>query len=250
MAKKRQAPGERASLLDKPRVLYAEPGYLSQGLFYGVLLLLGSVGSLGCFFGAFQVPVSPWPAVAVGSVCLLFFLVLFLWKRPSWVLSLVGIVLWGAAVWYFFPDLIQGCAHTVNLVLEAYGNKLGTALPQLATDTATLREIQRQCTVFCCLFPLPLPVLPGMGAGGAQKRLWGLLRHRFFGLCAHAHLPGAPCALPGSAAGVLGCDAAVFPPPLASATGCWKTTAGSTPQAVGWPGLPCWPCCWWGRHWP
>ena len=87
MAKKRQAPGERASLLDKPRVLYAEPGYLSQGLFYGVLLLLGSVGALGCFFGAFQVPVSPWPAVAVGSVCLLFFLVLFLWKRPSWVLS-------------------------------------------------------------------------------------------------------------------------------------------------------------------
>ena len=155
MAKKRQAPGERASLLDKPRVLYAEPGYLSQGLFYGVLLLLGSVGALGCFFGTFQVPVSPWPAVAVGSVCLLFFLVLFLWKRPSWVLSLVGIVLWGAAVWYFFPDLIQGCAHTVNLVLEAYGNKLGTALPQLAADTATLREIQRQCTVFCCLFLFP-----------------------------------------------------------------------------------------------
>ena len=82
MAKKRQAPGERASLLDKPRVLYAEPGYLSQGLFYGVLLLLGSVGSLGCFFGAFQVPVSPWPAVAVGSGCLLFFLVLFYGSGP------------------------------------------------------------------------------------------------------------------------------------------------------------------------
>ena len=46
MAKKRQAPGERASLLDKPRVLYAEPGYLSQGLFYGILLLLGGVGAL------------------------------------------------------------------------------------------------------------------------------------------------------------------------------------------------------------
>lgn len=155
MAKKRQAPGERASLLDKPHVLYAEPGYLSQGLFYGILLLLGGVGALGCFFGAFQVPVSPWPAVAVGSVYLLFFLVLFLWKRPPWALSLMGIALWGAAVWYFFPDLIQGCAHTVNLVLEAYGDKLSTTLPQLAAGSATPGEVQRQCTVFCCLFLFP-----------------------------------------------------------------------------------------------
>ena len=40
--------------------------------------------------------------------------------------------------------------------------------------------------------PLSLPVLPGMGAGGHKSAFWGLLRHRFFGLCAHAHLPGTP----------------------------------------------------------
>ena len=42
-------------LLDKPRILSAEPGALSQWLFYGALLLLGTLGALGCFFGAFPV---------------------------------------------------------------------------------------------------------------------------------------------------------------------------------------------------
>ena len=31
-------------LLDKPRILSAEPGALSQWLFYGALLLLGTLG--------------------------------------------------------------------------------------------------------------------------------------------------------------------------------------------------------------
>lgn len=101
MAKKRQAPGERASLLDKPRVLYAEPGYLSQGLFYGILLLLAAWAPWDAFLGLSRYRYPP-ARCAVGSVYLLFFLVLFLWKRPPWALSLMGIALWGAAVWYFF----------------------------------------------------------------------------------------------------------------------------------------------------
>lgn len=249
MAKKRQAPRERASLLDKPRVLYAEPGYLSQGLFYGILLLLGGVGALGCFFGAFQVPVSPWPAVAVGSVYLLFFLVLFLWKRPPWALSLMGIALWGAAVWYFFPDLIQGCAHTVNLVLEAYGDKLSTTLPQLAAGSATPGEVQRQCTVFCCLFLFPYLFFLAWVLVGCKNSFGAFCVTGFFACVPMliSLVPPAPflAALLGFWAVML-----LFPPPLASATGCWKTTAVSTPQAAGWPGHPCWSCCWWGRHWP
>ena len=34
-------------LLDKPRILSAEPGALSQWLFYGALLLLGTLGRQG-----------------------------------------------------------------------------------------------------------------------------------------------------------------------------------------------------------
>ena len=56
-----------SALLDKPRILFSEPGTPSQCLFYGALLALGSAGALGCFFGAFQVPVEPLPALLTGG---------------------------------------------------------------------------------------------------------------------------------------------------------------------------------------
>ena len=63
MAKTKQEAGEQTALLDKPRVLFSEPGGGAQVLFYGVLLALGCTGALGCFFGAFQVPVAPLPTL-------------------------------------------------------------------------------------------------------------------------------------------------------------------------------------------
>ena len=50
MSKKKHEAGETPRLLDKPRILYPEAGVLSQAVFYGVLLLLGGLGSLGCLF--------------------------------------------------------------------------------------------------------------------------------------------------------------------------------------------------------
>ena len=170
MAKTKQEAGEQTALLDKPRVLFSEPGGGAQVLFYGVLLALGCTGALGCFFGAFQVPVAPLPALGVGAVCLAFSLFLFLTKKPSWVASLVGIALWVGAVWYFFEDLVQGCAHTVNLVLEAYGNRLGVLMPQMATDPAlTHGQIQQQCTVFCCLLTFPYLFFLGWALAGHKS---------------------------------------------------------------------------------
>lgn len=170
MAKTKQEAGEQTALLDKPRVLFSEPGGGAQVLFYGVLLALGCTGALGCFFGAFQVPVAPLPALGVGAVCLAFSLFLFLTRKPSWVASLVGIALWVGAVWYFFEDLVQGCAHTVNLVLEAYGNRLGVLMPQMATDPAlTQGQIQQQCTVFCCLLTFPYLFFLGWALAGHKS---------------------------------------------------------------------------------
>ena len=170
MAKTKQEAGEQTALLDKPRVLFSEPSGGAQVLFYGVLLALGCTGALGCFFGAFQVPVAPLPALGVGAVCLAFSLFLFLTKKPSWVASLVGIALWVGAVWYFFEDLVQGCAHTVNLVLEAYGNRLGVLMPQMATDPAlTQGQIQQQCTVFCCLLTFPYLFFLGWALAGHKS---------------------------------------------------------------------------------
>ena len=86
-------------LLDKPRILSAEPGALSQWLFYGALLLLGTLGAFGCFFGAFQVPVAPVPAALCGIACLLACLFLFLVKNQPWAVSLALIGLW----WGWLP---------------------------------------------------------------------------------------------------------------------------------------------------
>ncbi len=172
MAKRKQEAGAHPSLLDKPRILFSEPGTIAQLLFYGPLFLLGSFGAMGCFFGSFQVPIAPAPVVVTGVVCLLFSLLLFLVKRPSWILSLAGIVLWVGAVWRFFGDLIQGCAHITNLVLEAYSDKFGLALPFLAvTPGLTEQDILRQCTIFCCLFTFPYLFFLGWVLVGRKSAL-------------------------------------------------------------------------------
>ena len=69
-------------------------------------------------------------------------------------------------------DLVQGCAHTVNLVLEAYGNRLGVLMPQMASDPAlTQGQIQQQCTVFCCLLTFPYLFFLGWALAGHKAPL-------------------------------------------------------------------------------
>ncbi len=159
-------------LLDRPRILAAEPKLLSQGLFYGVLLLLGGAGALGCFFGAFQVPVDPLPAVLSGLACLLFTLMLFLWKKHLWIPTLLGLGVWTGMVWWFFQDLMQGCARTVNLVLAAYEDKLGVTLPTLSIERGpTPSEIRGQCTLFFCLMAFPFLFFLGWLLVGRKSSL-------------------------------------------------------------------------------
>ena len=162
-------------LLDKPRILSAEPGALSQWLFYGALLLLGTLGALGCFFGAFQVPVAPVPAALCGLACLLACLFLFLVKNQPWAVSLALIGLWVGVVALFFRDLVQGCAHTVNGVLQAYSEKFGIALPSLAVDTLSPSVVERQCTVFFCLLTFPFLFFLGWFLVGKRSCLGAFL---------------------------------------------------------------------------
>ena len=168
---KRSEAGEASRLLDKPRILYPEPGGFSQALFYGALLLLGAAGSLGCLFGAFQVPLSLGPVAASGAACLGFCLALFAGRRPSWIVSLAGLGVWIGLVFFLFEDLIQGCAHTVNRILEAYGEKLGVALPILLTQTQELQQVRFQCTVFCCLCLFPYLFFLGWFLAGRKSGL-------------------------------------------------------------------------------
>ena len=174
MALKRNREAGEA-LLDKPRILSAEPGALSQWLFYGALLLLGTLGAFGCFFGAFQVPVAPVPAALCGIACLLACLFLFLVKNQPWAVSLALIGLWVGVVALFFRDLVQGCAHTVNGVLQAYSEKFGIALPSLAVDTLSPSVVERQCTVFFCLLTFPFLFFLGWFLVGKRSCLGAFL---------------------------------------------------------------------------
>ena len=67
-------------LLDKPRILSAEPGALSQWLFTARCCCWAPWG-IRLLFGAFQVPVAPVPAALCGIACLLACLFLFLVKN-------------------------------------------------------------------------------------------------------------------------------------------------------------------------
>lgn len=51
MAKTKQEAGEQTALLDKPRVLFSEPGGGAQVLFYGVLLAWGCTGAWAASLG-------------------------------------------------------------------------------------------------------------------------------------------------------------------------------------------------------
>ncbi|MGI6255881.1 MAG: transglutaminase-like domain-containing protein [Acutalibacter sp.] len=168
-------------LLDRPRILFAEPKLLSQCLFYGVLLLLGSAGALGCFFGTFQVPLAPLPVILAGAVSLLFTLGLFLGKKPLWIPTLLGLMLWVILVWRFFEQVLQGCAQTLNLVLAAYEDKLGVPLPYLEVQQGlTSQEIRTQCTWFCCLLIFPFLFFLGWLLVGRKSSLGAFCLSGFF----------------------------------------------------------------------
>lgn len=152
MARKRQAPSPQP-LLDKPRLLAAEPRGAGPWVFYGALALLGAAGGLGCFFSAFGVPLLPLPAALSAGGWLAVCLALFLKKRLPRFLPFLVIALWVGTVALFFREFVEGCAQTGNAVLAAYEAWLGVSLPALPVSAAG--EGGAPCTVFFCLIAFP-----------------------------------------------------------------------------------------------
>ena len=127
--------------------------------------------------------------------------------------------MWIGLVFFLFEDLIQGCAHTVNRILEAYGEKLGVALPILLTQTQELQQVRFQCTVFCCLFLFPYLFFLGWFLAGRKSGLGAFCLTGLAVSVPHGDLPGAPGALFGGLAAVLAGACCCSPPPWAGATG-------------------------------
>ena len=140
--KRRPEAQEAASLLGRPRALLPEPELVPQGLFYSCLVALGGLGALGCVLTAFQIPVQALILFGVGACCCLTF-GLAAMNRKAWVIvSLAALVLWALWAWRQWENLEQGFAISANLVLQAYGDKLGISLPQLPNPIHPNRQAQ------------------------------------------------------------------------------------------------------------
>lgn len=145
-------------LLDRPRILLREPSAPAKFLFYAVLVILGGWGALGCFFTAFEVPLSSGQILTVGGFYALLCTFLLLAQqlpRRLWPLHLATAAAWLLTVWIYFDELLQGCLRTLNLVLASYGEKLNMHFYLFPTEPAGPRAATLQCTVFAGILLLP-----------------------------------------------------------------------------------------------
>ncbi len=118
--------------LDQPRLLLQEDSAIGKGIFYGLLMLLGALGSWGCFLTAFDIHVHTGRVAFGGVICCAF----AVWRQVDgrkrrWKLSMLGWLIWLAALIFAFDSIAHGAVRTVNTVLDSYGTKLNYGLPAL-----------------------------------------------------------------------------------------------------------------------
>lgn len=159
MPGKKQEP-QPTYLLGAPDVRVTAPGVLPVYCYSVVLVALAGLGTLGCFFTAFQVPLQPAPVLWCGGGCVLLCCAQSLadarleskWK---FLIPLLFALIWGIFLIHFFRQASQGFLGTVNLMLDAYGERLRMALPRLPTAPMTVEWFKSAVTVFACLFEFP-----------------------------------------------------------------------------------------------
>lgn len=154
--KKRKKTEDSMPMLDRPIAALSKPEPISAFFFYAVLLLLGGLGAMGCFFAAFQIPLDPRPVFLMGAACALLCPLQFLpGQRHKWLLAIVPPIIWGLALWWKFHEAAQGCFHTVGPVLAAYGEKLRIPMPAIPTDFADPGKAKKLTTLFAVFLQFP-----------------------------------------------------------------------------------------------
>lgn len=141
--------------LGNPNLIVSETSFLRRFFFHYFVLLLGISGAFGCFYTAFEIPVS----LQIIAPCIILltavFTALFLLKRCGIWLSLLLVVGIGTSLLLrnnlmngFMDNLIQGFIHTINYVILAYAGKSNYYLITWLTKPAGISEISVSCTVF------------------------------------------------------------------------------------------------------
>lgn len=152
--KPREAP-EQDLLLDKPRLQLPRSNPVFEVFFYTLLALLGGFGALCCFSTAFHLPVYPAPLLAAGTLCAVLGVMQSLLPRGRAVVFAGGILLWGGAILYFSKEAAEGAGRVLNLILQAYSEKLQFPLRQFAVPEAGQEQGFYTATVFTAMLLPP-----------------------------------------------------------------------------------------------
>ena len=151
--RKKQKEGARQELLlDKPRLRLPHSSLYFEVTFYTLLVLLGGFGALCCVGTAFHLPVYAGPLVAVGCVCGLLGVAQSLLPRGRLVLLGAMAFLWAVALLAFWGEAAEGACRVMNLMLQAYSERLRFPLRQFdVPGEATRQQAGMACTAFAAL---------------------------------------------------------------------------------------------------
>lgn len=149
--KKQEESPRQELLLDRPRLQLPQVNLYFEIAFYTLLVLLGGFGALCCVQTAFGLPVYARPLVLVGCACGLLGVAQGLLPKGRLVLLGAMALLWGLALLALWGDAVEGACRVLNLVLQAYSEKLAFPLRQFDVPPAGRNRAGATCTAFAGL---------------------------------------------------------------------------------------------------
>lgn len=150
-----KADPRRIPLLDKPGLLTPRLGFFSRFSVYAALLLLGFAGAFGSLYTGLDFFIDPVPVLVVGILLALLCAAQFSMARGGGWIAVPMALVWAGIVWRRFGDLLQGALRTANVILSAYRDKFGLALPTLQTTFATNTRSSQLMTFFALMLAYP-----------------------------------------------------------------------------------------------
>lgn len=118
--KKKSKSNKNAICLEEMRLIVPEQNVMKSGIFYFIMLMLGTASTFGCFYSSFDVPIERFSATLSAVIFGIVFTAIFLIKRKNtW--FVVGSLIFLTLFLIIFRDSIyQGMITTVKYVLEAF----------------------------------------------------------------------------------------------------------------------------------
>lgn len=157
--------------LAAPVLIAEKPPAAAAYLLDAVLVLLALFGAQWCFFSSFNVPYLPVLTILFTALFAAASVVMFHLKRARLPVSLILLLLYAAAGYWFAPELIQGFIIVTNRIMTAVAQHTGFVLPIYIVKAKAILY-PRFCTEFILFVSFFL----------SQLLSWAVVRKQSFGL--------------------------------------------------------------------